>query len=113
MDIKSYLIGLLVLALASFVGWFLKSKKASWLAQLTGLIQQIELSVQGSNMGAEKKRLLIQMLEAANVNVTAWMSNTIDLIVAELNKNNLWLTKYAGNGLSVSTTTSMEDGGAV
>lgn len=98
-DIKGYLIGLLILALASFVGWFLQSRKATWLAQLTSFIQQIELSVQGSNMGAEKKILLIQMLEAANVKVTAWMSKMIDMIVAKLNEDNLWLTKYAGNGL--------------
>jgi|GEM_PF-1716206 len=112
MDIKSYLIGLLILALASFVGYFLKSNKASWLAQLTGMIQQIELSVQGSNMGEEKKLLLIKMLEAANVNVTGWMSNMIDLIVLKLNKDNLWLTKYAGNGLSMSSVEIKEDGDA-
>jgi len=110
MDIKNYLLGLLILALTAFAGWYLKSRKASWLAQLTGLIQQIELSVQGSNMGAEKKRLLIRMLEAANVHVTTWMSNTIDLIVEKLNEKNLWLTEFAGNGLSESTVAGADSG---
>ena len=56
----------------------------------TGLYQGTRVSVQGSGMGAEKKKVVIAQFEAAGVRMTEWMSTAIDEIVAQLNDRNAW-----------------------
>lgn len=58
----------------------------------------MEDAVQGSNMGAVKKERVIAQLRTMGVHVTQWVEDTIDAIVAELNKSKAWLkTEVSSN----------------
>lgn len=56
------------------------------------LINQVEETVQGSGMGAEKKVLVMAQLEAAGIHVNTWLATWIDETVDYLNANGAWLT---------------------
>jgi len=57
------------------------------------LINKAEETVEGSNMGAEKKARVIAQLEAIGIRVDKWLSKQIDNIVYTLNVNGAWLAK--------------------
>lgn len=88
--------------LCAILAAVLKERKAWILAQLAELIQRAETAVEGSGMGAEKKRLVLAQIEAMGVRATAWLSAAIDEIVDQLNEKQAWLTETAGNGLSAA-----------
>lgn len=98
--IKEILLAFVLALLCAVLAAVLKDRKAWILAQLAELVQRAETAVQGSGMGAEKKRIVIAQLEAMGVQVRAWMSTAIDNIVAALNEKQAWLTENAGDGLS-------------
>ena len=76
----------LVLAgMCAILATALTARKQAILALVQDLVQRAEKAVDGSSMGAEKKKLVIAQLEAAGVRMTAWLSKVIDSIVTELN----------------------------
>ena len=82
-----YLIAVILLAT------LLRNHKASVLQYTAQLIQSVEQAIQGSNMGAAKKALVIAQLRAAGIEVNAWLSAAIDKIVAQLNAHGAWLAQ--------------------
>ena len=103
---KEILFKLLCACFFGFLAWFLKTRKQYLLGLVTVLIQQAETSVQGSGLGADKKKLVIAQLDMAGVKMTAWLSMAIDDIVAELNDKKAWFTENAKDTLSVGPTTT-------
>jgi len=101
--IKEILIMLLLALGCMLLAGVLKARKQYILGLVSNLVQKVEKSVQGSGMGAEKKRLVIAQLEAMNIKVTVWLSQAIDEIVAQLNEKRAWLTENAKDGLSGTT----------
>ena len=91
---KTYIIEILELIIAAGVcailAVTLKTKKQNILALVQSYIKKAEDAVQGSGMGAEKKKLVSTWLEAAGVKVTAGLSAAIDAIVKELNDREAW-----------------------
>ena len=86
----------LVLAgICAILATALTARKQAILALVQDLVQRAEKAVDGSSMGAEKKKLVIAQLEAAGVRMTAWLSKAIDSIVAELNKKDAWYAHLA------------------
>jgi len=86
----------LVLAgMCAILATVLTARKQAILALVQDLVQRAEKAVDGSGMGAEKKKLVIAQLEAAGVRMTAWLSKAIDSIVAELNKKDAWYAHLA------------------
>lgn len=82
-----YLIAVILLAT------LLRNHKASVLQYTAQLIQSAEQAIQGSNMGAAKKALVIAQLRAAGIEVNSWLSTNIDQIVAQLNAHGAWLAQ--------------------
>ena len=82
-----YLIAVILLAT------LLRNHKASVLQYTAQLIQSAEQAIQGSNMGAAKKALVLAQLEAAGIEVNSWLSTNIDQIVAQLNAHGAWLAQ--------------------
>jgi len=91
---KNYIIELLelliVTGVCALIAVTLKTKKQNILALVQSYIKKAETAVQGSGMGAEKKKLVCAWLEAAGVRVTAGLSAAIDNIVKELNEREAW-----------------------
>ena len=84
------------LALGCFiVALLIKTNRTYILQYAATLINAAEQAIQGSGMGAEKKKLVIAQLEAAGIRVTAWLSAMIDEIVACLNASGAWLATQA------------------
>ena len=110
MDFKSYLISFIVAFVIGFVTVYWKNYRAQFKAMLTNYIQQLEVTVQGSKMGAVRKALLLQILAAAGVKLPAWADKAIDNIVTALNENKAWLTEFMGNGLSADTDAETAEG---
>lgn len=98
--VKEILVALLLALGCMLAAGVLKARKQYILGLVSSLVQKVEASVQGSGMGAEKKRLVIAQLEARGVQVKAWISIAIDDIVAALNEKRAWLTENAKDGLS-------------
>jgi hypothetical protein len=98
--IKDILLALILALVCGIGAGLLKGYKKSILATVASLVQKAENAVQGSGMGAEKKKLVIAQLEAAGVKVNAWLDKAIDDIVAQLNEKNAWFTENAKDGLS-------------
>lgn len=82
-----YLIAVILLAT------LLRNHKASVMQYTAQLIQSAEQAIQGSNMGAAKKALVIAQLRAAGIEVNSWLSTNIDQIVAQLNAHGAWLAQ--------------------
>ena len=80
-------LGCVILAL------LLRDHKASVLQYAAQLIQSAEKAIQGSDMGAAKKALVIAQLRAAGIEVNSWLSTNIDQIVAQLNAHGAWLAQ--------------------
>ena len=76
-----------VLAIISIV---LRDRKKAILAQVHTYVQKAENIVQGSGMGAEKKRLVIAWLETSGVKITGYLSKAIDDVVTGLNEKKAW-----------------------
>lgn len=90
------IIAWLVLAgMCAILATVLAARKQAILALIADLVQRAEQAVQGSGMGAEKKKVVIAQLEAAGVKMAAWMSTAIDEIVAQLNDRNAWYAHLA------------------
>jgi len=110
-NFKEILLALTFALVCMLLANVLKERKQYILSLVSNLVQKVETSIQGSGMGAEKKRLVIAQLEAMNISVTVWLSKAIDEIVAQLNEKRAWLTENAKDGLSgagdtVSSSTS-------
>lgn len=71
----------------------LRDHKAAILQYAAQLVQGAEQAIQGSGMGAAKKALVIAQLRAAGIQVNAWLSASIDSIVAQLNAHGAWLAQ--------------------
>ena len=71
----------------------LRNHKASVLQYTAQLIQSAEQAIQGSNMGAAKKALVIAQLRAAGIHANSWLSAAIDRIVSQLNAHGAWLAQ--------------------
>ena len=69
----------------------LRNHKASVLQYTAQLIQSAEQAIQGSNMGAAKKALVLAQLEAAGIQINTWLSVAIDKMVQHLNESGAWL----------------------
>lgn len=89
-----YLIAVILLAT------LLRNHKASVLQYTAQLIQSAEQAIQGSNMGAAKKALVIAQLRAAGIEVNSWLSTNIDQIVAQLNAHGAWLAQQTEQAVS-------------
>lgn len=89
-----YLIAVVLLAT------LLRNHKASVLQYTAQLIQSAEQAIQGSNMGAAKKALVIAQLRAAGIEVNSWLSTNIDQIVAQLNAHGAWLAQQTEQAVS-------------
>ena len=80
---------LLTICAFTLVAFLLSASKQKVRQLISELVQKMEDAVQGSNMGAVKKERVI---------VTQWVEDTIDAIVAELNKSKAWLkTEVSSN----------------
>lgn len=97
---KEIFLALILALVCMLLSNVLKERKQYILGLVSNLVQKVETSIQGSGMGAEKKRLVVAQLEAMNIKVTAWLSAAIDDIVAALNEKRAWLTENAKDGLS-------------
>jgi hypothetical protein len=111
MDIKGYIIALVVMAVLAVITYVWNAKRASFKLMLTNMIQNLELAVTGSKMGAVRKKMLLDILAAAKIKVPGYASDMIDQIVAGLNKNKAWITEFCGNGLSGATTVRASEAG--
>lgn len=89
-----YLIAIVLLAT------LLRNHKASVMQYTAQLIQSAEQAIQGSNMGAAKKALVIAQLRAAGIEVNSWLSAAIDKIVAQLNAHGAWLAQQTKQAVS-------------
>lgn len=87
---------LLLAGVLAIIAIVLKTEKKRILALVQDYIKKAEDAVQGSGMGAEKKKLVCAWLEAAGVKVNAWLSTAIDKIVKELNERKAWAMDKAG-----------------
>ena len=94
-----YLIAVILLAT------LLRNHKASVLQYTAQLIQSAEHTIQGSNMGAAKKALVIAQLQAADIRVNVWLSAAIDSIVEQLNAHGAWLSKQTEQAVAGKETT--------
>ena len=97
---QKILLTLTFAALCGLGAYIFQMHKQYILQLTTDLINRAEEAVQGSNMGAEKKRLVIAQLEAAGVRVTVWLDKQIDFIVAVLNAHGAWLAKKTQESIS-------------
>ena len=83
-----------ILALACVIlSVLLRNNKVAVLQYAAQLIQSAEQAVQGTNMGAAKKALVIAQLRAAGIEVNSWLSAAIDRIVSQLNAHGAWLAQ--------------------
>ena len=83
---------LALLALGCFIAALLiKTNRTNILQYAATLINAAEQAIQGSGMGADKKALVIAQLQAAGIQVTAWLDRMIAEIVDKLNATGAWL----------------------
>jgi len=106
---KDYIIELLelliVAGVCALIAVTLKAKKQNILALVQSYIKKAEIAVQGTGMGAEKKKLVCAWLEAAGVRVNSWLSAAIDDIVNELNSKKAWALDKAEDVTNPTTVT--------
>lgn len=89
---------LLTVCAFTLVAFLLSNSKQKLRQLISELVQKMEDDVQGSGMGAVKKERVIAQLRTMGVHVTQWVEDTIDAIVAELNKSKAWLkTEVSSN----------------
>ena len=100
LELGVFALGCVILALV------IKNNKGRIIQYTASLIDQAELAVQGSGMGAEKKAMVLAQLDAAGIKVTAWLDKQIDVIVDTLNANGAWLAAQ----VKQNTTAVAEDG---
>lgn len=87
---------LALLALGCFImALIIKTNRSGILQYAATLINAAEQAIQGSGMGAEKKALVIAQLQAAGIQVTAWLDGMIDEIVDKLNATGAWMATQA------------------
>ena len=91
--------GILALCCIMFA-MLLRDHKAAVLQYAAQLVQGAEQAIQGSNMGAAKKALVIAQLRAAGIEVNSWLSADIDRIVSQLNAHGAWLAKQTEQAVS-------------
>lgn len=104
--IKDLFLMLILIVSSAALASLLRTRKTWILAQIAALVQRAETAVQGSGMGAAKKQIVIDQLEAMGVTARAWMSTAIDDIVAALNDKRAWLTETAKDTLSETIKTT-------
>ena len=89
---------LLTICVFTLVAFLLSASKQKLRQLISELVQKMEDAVQGSGIGAVKKERVIAQLRTMGVHVTQWVEDTIDAIVAELNKSKAWLkTEVSSN----------------
>lgn len=98
--IQDILLTLILAIVCGTFAWLAKTNKQRVLTQVTDLVQKAERAIQGTNMGAEKKALVIAQLEAAGVSVNSWLSSQIDVIVNTLNSKGAWLAEQTQEAIS-------------
>ena len=91
MDYQNFLLTVLLTLACGLVALLLKNGKAELLRYVAHLVQEAETVIRGSGLGPEKKKWVIDQLEAAGVHGTAWLSRQIDLAVKSLNTHGAWL----------------------
>lgn len=94
-QIIEIIVWLVLAGMCAILATVLTVRKQAILALIQELVQRAEKAVDGSGMGAEKKKLVIAQMEAAGVCVTAWMSKAIDDVVSVLNDRNAWYAHLA------------------
>lgn len=99
-QIQNILLTLILGLICTALAYMIRTNKQDVLTYVASLVQAAEKAINGSHMGAVKKRLVIDQLEAAGVKVTAWLSNQIDLIVKALNSRGAWLAEQTQEGIS-------------
>ena len=97
---QEILLTLILAALCGLAAYIAQMSKQRVLQLTAELINRAEEVVQGSGMGAEKKRLVLAQLEAAGIRVTEWLSVQIDYMVAALNAHGCWLAKKTQENIS-------------
>ena len=86
---------LLLAGMLAILAVVLKAKKETLLTLVQNYVKKAEEAVQGSGMGAEKKRLVIAWLETSGVKINAWLDKEIDIIVKEINDAQAWAIEGA------------------
>lgn len=81
---------LLLAGMLAILAVVLKAKKETLLTLVQNYVKKAEEAVQGSGMGAEKKRLVIAWLETSGVKITGYLSKAIDDVVKGLNEKKAW-----------------------
>lgn len=109
---QNVLISVVLGVVLAILAYLLREHKQRIIKMTESFIQEAEGAVEGSNMGEEKKKLVIARLEACGIKVTGRLSNTIDCLVEELNTNGAWLIQQAKNNaiLSGAAATFMNHG---
>lgn len=110
--IQDILLTLILAIVCGTFAWLAKTNKQRILTQVTDLVQKAEKAVQGTNMGTEKKALVVAQLEAAGVSVNSWLSSQIDTIVSTLNSKGAWLAEQTQETISGLASGSTTESGA-
>jgi len=80
-------LALVIIILASLLRYY----KTRILTAISSVVQQVEQAIEGSKMGAEKKKLAKAQLEVMGIRVTKWVDEMIDVTVEILNVEGAWL----------------------
>ena len=95
-----------VLALGCIImALLLRDHKAGVLQYAAQLVQSAEQAIQGSGMGPAKKALVVAQLQAAGIQVNAWLSAAIASLVDQLNAHGAWLSKQTEQAVAGKGTT--------
>ncbi len=97
--LKDILLALILAMVCAIGAYLLRARKQQILTVVTDLIQKAEDAIRGSDMGEEKKKVVIAQLQAMGIKVTSWLDKQIDIIVDYLNKKGAWL---AGSALDTA-----------
>lgn len=91
---KDYVACILIAAVVLIFSVVLKAGKEYLLAILEGLINTAEKAIEGSNLGPEKKRWVLEHFKAKSAVLQKWADKAIDEIVARLNATGNWFYNY-------------------
>lgn len=81
---------LLLAGVLAIISMVLRDRKKAILALVHNYVQKAETVVQGSGMGAAKKKLVLTWLQASGETINAWLDKEIDIIVKEINDAQAW-----------------------
>jgi len=110
--LKEFAIALTLAIVCGLGAYILKTKKQNILDIIRNLVNDAEDKINGSNMGAEKKAIVIAQLESMNIKVTDKVSGLIDGVVNTLNEKSGWFKDKATNSgeeIVSQTVTDVQD----